>query len=249
MSVAALQNLLATRWHGATLDGRTQSLRGLKTGIAPLDSILGKPGIPCGRLTEIFGTQSSGRMTVAYALLARCTSQGDLAAIVDPLKVTYAPAAEAAGIDLPSLIIVQPKDAAAFRRAADAALRNGAFAAVVLDAHRDDLLQTHHCSRLVAQAEKTATTLVVLSAGTSQPLASFATLRIRVHGLRPLWQEGSDGARRLSGYEIAAHIAKSKVGVPGQTALFASHLKEVAGSWPLPERSASPLDTRAQVMS
>ena len=107
---------------------------------------------------------------------------------------------------------------------------------VILDGTSSEALQTHHCARLVAQAEKTATTLFALSRGVSQPLASFASLRIRARSLSPLWQPGSNchGDSRLAGYRVAFDVAKSKMGTPGKTASFEVYLADVAGSWPMP---------------
>lgn len=238
MSVAALRSILESRWHGPAVHGHAQALAGVATGIADLDRALGAVGIPIGRLTEVFGERSCGKSTLAYALLARCTHRGDIGALIDPERCFFAPAAESAGIILERLIVVRPRDAAACRRAADAIVRSGACAVVVLDGASSEALQTHHCARLVAQAEKTATILIALSHGTSQPLASFASLRIRARGLAPLWQSGawSSGPNddRLAGYRIAFDIAKSKMSTPGKVATFDVALADVADSWPMP---------------
>ena len=239
MSVAALQSLLERRWHGAAVRGRAQGLTGWLTGIPSLDRVLGPIGFPHGRLTEIFGDISSGKTTLAYALLAACTRRGDIGAYVDSEHCLFAPAAEAAGISLDRLIVVRPKTDPQLRRAADAIVRSGACAVVVLDGASASALQTHHCARLVAQAEKNNTTLVVLSHGDSQPLASFASLRVRARGLSPLWQTGSDGGGRLSGYSITLDVAKSRVGSPLASATFETCMADVAGSWPVaPPRHA-----------
>jgi hypothetical protein len=232
MSVAALESLLERRWHGAAVHGHAQSLTGWTTGIPSLDRALGPIGIPHGRLTEIFGDVSSGKTTLAFALLAACTRRGDIGAYVDPENGLFAPAAEAAGIDLERLIIVRPGTAPALRRAVDAIVRSGACAVVVLDGTSTDALQTHHYARLVSHAEKNGITLVVLSPGDSQPLASFASLRVRMRGLSPLWQPGSDGGDRLAGYNIALEVAKSRMSAPGRSAAIQAFISDVTGSWP-----------------
>jgi hypothetical protein len=201
-----------------------------------LDRALGPTGIPHGRLTEIFGDVSSGKTTLAYALLAVCTRRGDIGAYVDPENGLFAPAAEAAGIDLERLIVVRPRQAQALRRAVDAIVRSGECAVVVLDGTSANVLQPHHCARLVSQAEKNGTTLVALSHGDSQPLASFASLRVRMRELSPLWQPGSDGGSRLSGYGIALDVAKSRLTAPGKSAAFEAYMLDVVGSWPAASR-------------
>ena len=234
MSVAALQSLIESRWSGAAVHGRVLPITGWPTGIASVDRALGPTGIPCGRLTEVFGERSCGKTTLVYALLAACTHRGDIGAFIDPQASLFAPAAEAAGIDLERLIVVRPGHAQALRRALDALVRSGACAVVVVDAAGAEALQTHHCARLVAQAERTATTLIALSQGDSQALASFASLRLRMHGLAPLWQDGSDGGARLSGYGISLDIAKSRMGAPGKSATVEVCIPDVSNSWPVP---------------
>lgn len=236
MPVTALRTLLERRWHGAAVHGRAAPLTGWPTGIASLDQALAPAGVPHGRLTEIFGDFSSGKTTLAYALLAACTSLGDIGAYIDPEHCFFAPAAESAGIDLQRLIVVRPRETAAMRRAVDAVVRSGACAVVILDGAGGNALQTHHCARLVGQAEKTGTTLVALSRGDSQVLASFASLRVRMRGLIPLWQPGCDGGSRLLGYRIALDVAKSKMGVPGKTAAFEACMLDVVGSWPVTDQ-------------
>jgi hypothetical protein len=233
MPVSALRSLLESRWHGPAVYGHAQPVSAFSTGIASLDQALGTGGIPVGRLTEVFGKRSSGKTTLAYGLLARCTGRGDIGALIDPQRSFFAPAAEAAGIVLERLIVVRPRDAAGYRRAADAVVRSGACAVVVFDGTDSEVLQTHHCARLVAQAEKTATILIILSRGASQPFASFASLRIRTSGLLPLWQPGgqslADG--RLAGYHITCDIVKSKVSMPGKSATVTVMLADVARAW------------------
>ena len=227
MSVAALKSLLETRWHGAAVYGHAQPVEGLPPDCYRSTALLEPIGIPKGRLTEAFGERSCGKTTLAQGLLAGCTGRGDVGALIDPERSFFAPAAESAGVILDRLIVVRPRDAAAYRRAADALVRSGACAIVVMDGANEETLQTHHCARLVAQAEKTATTLFVLSRGRSQPLASFASLRVRMHRLAPLWQDGSDGGARLS-MGITLDIAKSRMGAPGKSAAVDVCLPDVS---------------------
>ena len=235
MSVTALESLLERRFHGAAVHGApVAALRGWAAGIPDVDRALGPTGIPRGRITELFGEASCGKTTLAYALLAACTEQGDLGAFVDPHNTLYAPAAAAARIDLARIIVVRPREEQALLRAIDAIVRSGACAVVVLDGSSADVLQTHHYARLATHADRTGTTLVVLSRGGSQALASFASLRLHLHGMGALWQEGDDGGARLRGYRIALEVAKSKIGAPGKQATFDVQIPEAAVSWPAP---------------
>lgn len=207
-------------------------LTGWLTGIESVDTALAPVGIPRGRLTEIFGSCSSGKTTLAYAMLASRIASGDIAAYVDPEGCFFAPAARAAGINLMRLIITRPRSTQALLRTVDALVRGGACGVVMLDAGNNNSLQTHQCARLVSQAEKTGTSLVVLSQGQSAPVASFATLRVWARGVSPVWQSGDDGGGRLLGYAIAMEIAKARTVAPGKTFSFGVYAPEVLGSWP-----------------
>ena len=199
-------------------------------------------------MTEVFGGPSSGKTSVAFALLAACTSAGLLGAYVDPSGAFYAPAAAGAGIALARLLVVRPPNPDLARRAVDALVRCGACALVVFDcAGLGDVLRAHQCARLASQAEKTGTALLALSAGNVPALASFASLRLRLGRLTPLWQEGSAGGRRLAGCAASIEVVKSRMSTPGKGISMHALLPDVAGSWPCDveaaavERKARPL--------
>lgn len=201
--------------------------------VSGLDALLGAAGIPRGRLTEIFGSRSSGKTSLAFAALAACTRSGEFGAYVDLQGSYFAPAAAAAGIDVQRLIVARPRRLAAARAAVDALVRGSACAVVAFDcSDAPGVLQAHHCARLVAQAEKTGTALLVISSGGMPAVASFASLRLHASGLSPLWQEGSDGGARLLGCVARFEIAKARMLVPRQSAQFEALLPDVAGTWP-----------------
>ena len=231
-SVADLRSLIERRWHGATARVGAAPAPGAFTGDADLDAALGAGGIPRGRMAELFGAPSSGKTTLAFAFLAACTRAGEIAAWVDPARTFFAPAAAAAGIDVRRLLVVRPNGAAAMRRAVDALVRGGACAMVALDCTglRDSLL-AHHCARLVAQAEKTGTVLLVLSGGDVPAVASFASVRLRAEGLAPRWQAGSAGSGRLAGCAVSVTVAKSRTAAPGKRVRVEACLPDVAGTF------------------
>ena len=206
---------------------------GLFTGTG-LDKLLGASGIPRGRLTEVLGGPSSGKTSIAFALLAACTRAGLLGAYVDPKSAFFGASAAGAGVTLPRLLVVRPPNAEAARRAVDALVRCGACALVVFDCTgMGDVLRAHQCARLASQAEKTGTALLALSGGDIQALASFASLRLRASGLAPLWQEGSAGSGRLAGCDMSVEIVKSRMSAPGKSAVIRAFVPDVHGSWPL----------------
>jgi len=233
LSVLDLRAQLERRWHSAVAQQGGMGARGLFSGVAGLDELLRPGGVPAGRLTEIIGSPSSGKTGVALAILADALGAGGIGAYIDPDGTFFTPFAAQAGLNLGRLIVVRPPDSAGARRAVDALVRGGACAVVVLDCSgRADLLQTHHCARLAAQAEKTGTALLLLSHGNSSALAYFASLRIGTSGIAPMWQHGSGGVRLL-GYRTHVGILKSRTAAPGASALLSAALADVTGTWPI----------------
>jgi len=233
-SVAELRGALERRWQGVVPHAIAPARPGRSSGIAELDALLGPAGIPKGQLTEVFGARSSGKTTLAFAILAACTQAGALGAYIDPAGAFFAPAAAGAGVDMRRLIVVRARGPAAARRALDALVRGGACGVVALDCSElPDALQAHHCARVAAQAEKTGTAIVIITEGRRMtPIASFASLRVHARGLGPLWQAGSDAGGRLAGCAASIEIVKSRAVAPGRGTSIAAPLPEVAGTWP-----------------
>ncbi len=130
-AVATIDRLLAaqTLWHA----GRAAAVRieGEPTGHAALDALLPQRGWPRRALTELLlPADGMGELSLLLPTLARCTRAGAAVAVVAPPYVPYAPAWQAAGVDLAYLQIVDatPRDALwAFEQC----LRSGACAAVL----------------------------------------------------------------------------------------------------------------------
>lgn len=130
-AVVALETLLAaqTLWRA----GRTVALtaEGESTGHAPLDALLPQAGWPRRALTELLlPADGVGELDLLFPTLARLTQAGGTVVVVAPPYIPYAPAWQAAGVDLAHLEIVeaQPRDALwAFEQC----LRSGTCAAVL----------------------------------------------------------------------------------------------------------------------
>ncbi|MBN8727936.1 MAG: translesion DNA synthesis-associated protein ImuA [Xanthomonadales bacterium] len=130
-AVVALESLLAaqTLWHA----GRTASLTtdGEPTGHVELDALLPQRGWPRGALTELLlPADGVGELSLLLPTLARLSRRGAPIVLVAPPYLPYAPAWQAAGVDLMQLEVVEapPRDALwAFEQC----LRSGACAAVV----------------------------------------------------------------------------------------------------------------------
>ena len=63
--------------------GTTTPINGIPTGSLSLDIALGGQGIPCGRVVEIFGPESSGKTTLALHVVASAQRNGGIAAFID----------------------------------------------------------------------------------------------------------------------------------------------------------------------
>jgi len=126
---AALRDLGARVRRGAPPEA---ALPRCPTGLDAVDRLLGG-GFPRGGLSEIAGPPSSGRTSLALALLAAATARGEMAALVDAADAFDPPSAEAAGVDLARLLWVRPPGLAEALRSASHLLASRGFAAVVMD--------------------------------------------------------------------------------------------------------------------
>ena len=130
-AVASLDSLLAaqTLWHAGRHPATASD--GEPTGHAALDDLLPQRGWPRRALTELLlPADGVGELALLMPTLARLSREGGTLALVAPPYLPYAPAWQAAGIDLGALQVIEaaPRDALwAFEQC----LRSGACAAVV----------------------------------------------------------------------------------------------------------------------
>ena len=105
----------------------------IPTGSIGLDIALGVGGIPKGRVTEIYGPESSGKTTLTLHLVAECQKAGGTAAFIDAehaLDVAYA---RRLGVKTEELLISQPDFGEQALEIADLLVRSGAVDLVVID--------------------------------------------------------------------------------------------------------------------
>ncbi len=105
----------------------------IPTGSLALDLALGVGGVPRGRITEIYGQESSGKTTLAYHIIAEAQKQGGIAAFIDAEHAVDAVYARNLGVDVDSLLISQPDTGEEALEIIDALIRSGAVDVVVLD--------------------------------------------------------------------------------------------------------------------
>ncbi|MDM8539582.1 recombinase RecA [Desulfococcaceae bacterium HSG9] len=105
----------------------------IPTGSLALDKALGVGGIPRGRVTEIYGPESSGKTTLALHAVAAAQAQGGIAAFVDAehaLDIAYA---KNLGVNCDELLISQPDTGEQALEITDMLVRSGAIDIVVID--------------------------------------------------------------------------------------------------------------------
>lgn len=105
----------------------------IPTGSLSLDIALGVGGIPRGRITEVFGPESSGKTTICQHIVAEAQKLGGTCAYIDmehALDPTYA---ARCGVDVESLLISQPDTGEQALEITDALVRSGAVDVVVID--------------------------------------------------------------------------------------------------------------------
>ena len=105
----------------------------VSSGSLTLDLALGVGGIPRGRITEIYGPESSGKTTVALHVIANVQAQGGEAAFIDAEHALAPVYAKALGVDIDNLLISQPNSGEQALEIAEALIRSGAIDIVVVD--------------------------------------------------------------------------------------------------------------------
>lgn len=105
----------------------------ISTGCLSLDMALGIGGIPRGRVTEIFGPESSGKTTIALHTVAQAQKEGGIAAFIDAehaLDVTYA---RKLGVNVDELLISQPDTGEQALEIAEILVRSGGIDVIIVD--------------------------------------------------------------------------------------------------------------------
>ena len=105
----------------------------IPTGSIALDLALGVGGIPRGRITEIYGPESSGKTTLCLHIIANAQRAGGYAAFVDAEHALDRTYAARLGVDTTNLLISQPDTGEQALEIVDALVRSNALDVVVID--------------------------------------------------------------------------------------------------------------------
>jgi len=114
-------------------DKQKEKMDVISTGSIGLDVALGVGGLPCGRIVEIYGPESSGKTTVAIHTIAQAQKKGGICAIIDAEHAFDASYARKLGVDVDNLIISQPDYGEQGLEIADRLISSGAVDVVVID--------------------------------------------------------------------------------------------------------------------
>lgn len=201
----------------------------IPTGFSNLDKALGIGGIPRGRLTELLGTPTSGRATLALKIIANAQAKRDVAAYLD-LGATFDPDyAARCGIDLSHLLLVRPRNGREALEITQRLITSRSSGVLVFDAvsHLPDHPQEgpvlaallRQLPQVLASSPCVAIFLTPLwnnepSSPTNYPrdfaLPNYATLRLLFEKERWLYR-----GPVVRGYEARVQILKNKLGPTG----------------------------------
>ena len=114
-------------------EGPITKIDTISTGSISLDAATGVGGIPRGRVTEVFGPESSGKTTVCLHVIAEAQKHGGIAAFIDTehaLDVTYA---KKLGLDVNNLLLSQPEFGEQALEIVETLVRSGSLDVIVID--------------------------------------------------------------------------------------------------------------------
>jgi recombination protein RecA len=114
-------------------DAHHLTVDAIPTGSLSLDLALGIGGIPRGRITEIYGPESSGKTTLAQHIVAEVQKRGGTAAYVDMEHALDPAYAAKCGVDIDNLLVSQPDTGEQALEITETLVRSGAVDLVVID--------------------------------------------------------------------------------------------------------------------
>ncbi len=114
-------------------DGAKLNIESISTGSVSLDIATGIGGIPKGRVTEIYGPESSGKTTIALHIIAEAQKKGGKAAFIDAEHALDPEYAGKLGVDTAELLVAQPDTGEQALEICEVLVRSGAVDVIVVD--------------------------------------------------------------------------------------------------------------------
>ncbi len=112
---------------------RYARIKGVSTGSLSLDIALGGAGIPRGRVTELFGPESSGKTTLALHVIANAQQAGGVAAFIDAEHALDTTWAKRLGVDVSGLLVSQPDTGEEALNIAEMLIGSNSIDVIVID--------------------------------------------------------------------------------------------------------------------
>ena len=112
---------------------RRGPIEGISTGCLSLDLALGGPGVPRGRVIEIFGPESSGKTTLALHIAAQAQKNGGIAAMIDAEHAFDPGWGKKLGIELDTLLVSQPSHGEEAMQITEMLVKSNAVDVVIID--------------------------------------------------------------------------------------------------------------------
>jgi recombination protein RecA len=114
-------------------ENAAMNVSAVSTGSLSLDFALGIGGVPRGRITEIYGPESSGKTTIALHVIAEVQKQGGEAAFIDAEHALDPAYAKKIGVDLDNLLVSQPNSGEEALTICEQLCKSGALDVIVVD--------------------------------------------------------------------------------------------------------------------
>ncbi|MFZ4563489.1 MAG: recombinase RecA [Bacteroidales bacterium] len=114
-------------------DNAIEAVDVISTGSIGLDAALGIGGLPKGRVTEIYGPESSGKTTLALHAIAESQKVGGIAAFIDAEHAFDRFYAQKLGVDVENLLVSQPDNGEQALEITENLIRSGAIDIIVID--------------------------------------------------------------------------------------------------------------------
>jgi recombination protein RecA len=108
-------------------------IKGIPTGSLSLDIALGGQGIPCGRVIEVYGPESSGKTTLALHVIAQSQRAGGIAAFIDAEHAFDPTWAKKLGVDLETLLVSQPSHGEEAMQITEMLIKSNSVDIIVID--------------------------------------------------------------------------------------------------------------------
>ncbi len=114
-------------------EGARVRVESISTGAINLDAAIGVGGVPRGRVTEIYGPESSGKTTLCLHVVANAQRNGGVAAFIDAEHALDVDYAKKLGVDVENLLVSQPDTGEQALEICEILVRSGAVDVIVID--------------------------------------------------------------------------------------------------------------------